>query len=153
MWKPEWKKTTTSKKDFTGFKEVQENFRREILQTKTNIQPFPSLCSLWFLSWVCARAQWAASRTVRTLSVSPGVSASVRSVVFHTQPCASTADPDVEETREPAPTSLSVWNADVNGRYGRVGVVAVVLDEVGVLLPGLLYHRHWSNAGRRSPIR
>lgn len=66
----------------------------------------------------------------------------MRSPIFHTLPCTGTADPQAEE--EVAPTSLSVWNANVNGGYGGVGVVAVVLDEEGVLLPGLLDHRHWS---------
>lgn len=79
----------------------------------------------------------------------------MRSLIFHALPCAGTADPQAEEIHadEPAPTSLGVRNADVNGRDGRVGMVAVVLDEEGVLLPGLLYHRHWSDGRRRSSIR
>lgn len=112
----------------------------------SNIQPFPSSHSLPFVPLVCAFARWAASHTH---------TASVRSLIFHALPCAGTAYPEAEKIHadQPAPTSLGVRNADVNGRDGRVGVVAVVLDEEGVLLPGLLYHRHWSNGRRRSSVR
>lgn len=67
-------------------------------------------------------------------------------------PLQGTADPQAEEIHADAPTSLGVRDADVDGRDGWVGVVAVVLDEEGVLLPRLLDHRHWSDR-RRFSIR
>lgn len=118
-----------AKHAFISFKDLEEDDKNmtNIEPNPSNIQPFPSSHSLPFVPLVCA---FAASHThTNTLEVGE------RQLPY-----------------QPAPTSLGVRNADVNGRDGRVGVVAVVLDEEGVLLPGLLYHRHWSD-GRRSSIR
>lgn len=82
------------------------------------------------------------------LPVHGGLSASLCSLIFHVSPSINlcTADPSAGgiQPEEQAPTSFSVRHSDVNGWYGGIGMVAVVLDEKGVFFPGLLYHRNWS---------
>lgn len=83
-----------------------------------------------------------------TTPVRGGLSASLCSLIFHVSPSINiyTADPTAEgiQPEEQPPTSFSVRHSDVNGWYGGIGMVAVVLDKKGVLFPGLLYHRNWS---------
>ena len=45
-------------------------------------------------------------------------------------------------------TTLSVGHPEVDGGYGGVCVVAVVLQEGRLILPGLLHHRDCNSPGR-----